>query len=90
MGGRAGGLPVKQIALSTTACTLAIVMVRIPSNEVTGVWRSEQGRIWGEGEFQLVLERWVLGKEGKRAHSRPRGSMGKFVTTTWGRGRWWI
>lgn len=40
----------------------------------------------GEGGFELVLERWVLGKEGKRkrVHSRPRRS------TMWGRGRWWI
>ena len=46
----------------------------------------------GEGGFKLVLERWVLGKEGKgkRAHSRPRRSIGKFVITIWGRGRWWI
>lgn len=46
----------------------------------------------GEGGFELVLERWVLGRggRGKRAHSRPRRSMGKFVATIWGRGRWWI
>ena len=46
----------------------------------------------GEGGFELALERCALGKEGKgkRAHSRPRRSIGKFVITKRGRGRWWI
>ena len=46
----------------------------------------------GEGGFELALERYVLGKEGKGkgAHSRPRRSISKFVITIWGRGRWWI
>lgn len=40
-----------------------------------------------EGGFELVLERWVLGREGKgeKTHSRLGRSMGKFMTMIWGR-----
>ena len=40
MGEWVGGLSVQQIAMSTEACALAVVVVRIPSNEVTRIWRS--------------------------------------------------
>lgn len=40
-----------------------------------------------EGGSELVLERWVLRREGKgeKTHSRLGRSMGKFMTMIWGR-----
>lgn len=93
VGGRVGGKAVVSLT-DTFVCqrfTLAAVTVRIPSNEVTGACRSQQERIGRGGGSELVLERWALGRGGrrKRAHSRPRRSGGKCVAAIWGGGRWW-
>lgn len=46
-----GGRIVRQTDMSIKGLILAEVMVRILSNEVTGIWRSQQERIQGRGRI---------------------------------------
>lgn len=83
-----GGLMVRQIDVSTRGLHQLWLQKEFPAMRSLGFGDQSRKELRKEGGFELVLERWELGQKGKRAHSRLGRSMGKCLTTIWGRRRW--